>query len=212
MNPITPLSTRSSLLQTKAYSDSGRADYKRSINRLIYGLWSGQIDRFSFVDSMLLAINRGFTRAWHDGAAECGISPNEMTLEERGVLDTNINAEVGYAVDFAAEIVTGSKRNAGKLRPLQVRSEMWANGYDRMYNLGQQMACADSKLVWRLGVRKEHCGSCTRLDGRVYRASVWAKYGIAPQSRDLECGGWRCGCRFEQTNLPVTPGRPPNIP
>lgn len=212
MNQTIPLKAKLQALQTKAFSDSGRADYKRSINRLIYGLWSGQIDRFSFVDSMLLAINRNLTRAWLEGASECGIGPQELTVEERSAMDMNINAEIAFAVNFAADIMMGSKRNGGKLRTLQVRSETWATAYDRMYNLAMQMACADAKLMWMLGVRKEHCGSCTRLNGRVYRASVWAKYGIAPQSRDLECGGWRCGCRFEQTNLPVTPGRPPNIP
>jgi len=189
----------------------GQADYKRNIRSPVYGLWSGKINLSEFIDSMLLGIRVGFTRAWYQGAAECGIKPSELTKTELDKLANEIALETSYVSKVGKDIERNSKAEGGKWAPFQKRLSLWANKYDTVYNMAMPYACKDKKLVWLVNPKKKHCKDCLRMSGRVYRASVWKKYNISPRMRSLACGGFACGCSFEITNAPVTPGRPPAI-
>lgn len=191
--------------------DSGSNDYRRSIRSAVHSLWDGTSDIFGFVDNMVITINRGLTRAFYDASTECGILPSELTMEERTRLAWEINSEINYVIDFGNAIIDGSKANGGKVGPLYDRAEMWCNRYEGVKSIARSMTCGDVKLKWVMNPLKEHCSSCLMLDGRVYRASIWKKYNIEPRSRDLACGGYKCGCRFIQTNDPITKGYPPRI-
>lgn len=193
------------------YATKSMADFGLSIRAAVRGLWKGVLDRFNFNDTMTLAIRRGLTIAWHDGAARCGVLPEELTPPELLRLYMIIQENIGYIPGFADAIEAGSQANGGKLGPLLSRAEMWTNKYTQAQSLGQQMACGDRKLRWQLGPTKEHCKDCLKLDGRVYRASIWERYDIYPQSPQLECSGFRCLCSFVPTNEPGTPGRPPRL-
>jgi hypothetical protein len=190
--------------------DTGQ-DYGISIRANVRGFWKGEYDMFGFVDAMVSTIRRGFTRAWHEGARAVGIEPNELTSEELAELETTINGEISHIYGFALEISGHDKASGGKLAPLLSRAEMWSAKYLTVKSHAMMMAGGDKKLKWVINPVKEHCSDCVRLDGRVYRASIWARYNLRPRMRLLKCGGWRCGCRFEVTNDPVTPGRPPSI-
>lgn len=190
---------------------SGLVDYKRNVRSPVYGLWSGAIGMFAFVDSMSINIRTGFTRAWYQGAAECGIKPSELTQEELDKLESEINEEISYVVKLGKDIERNSKAEGGKWAPFQKRVGLWANRYNNIYNTAMSYACKDKKLLWVMNPQKEHCADCLRMNGRVYRASVWKKYNIAPRMRALACGGYNCGCSFEITSAPATPGRPPAI-
>ena len=192
-------------------ADSGLAEYARAIRANIYRLWAGYAEIWDFDNGMAISIRRGFTRAWHQGAAEMGIKPGELTEEEEQALARNINSDISYVFRFGQDIVAGSKENGGLLRVQQRRGELWINRYNAVRNEARVMAGKNRKLRWVWNPLKEHCSDCGRLNGRVYRARVWDEYGIVPQSPALECEGWRCGCQFIQTDAPVTPGRPPNI-
>jgi hypothetical protein len=154
------------------------------------------------------AIRRRFTEAWQAGAAACGVQPDELTVEELLALETEINQEITYVWQFSVDIID-NRHSDGKLQPLLDRTELWVNAYHRIQNQAMLMACGDKKLKWVADPAKEHCADCQNYDGRVYRASIWSKYGIQPQGHHLACGGWRCGCVFQATDDPVTPGRPP---
>ncbi len=191
--------------------DRGETDYSRSIRSAVYGLWSGQMSFPGYVQTMVGAIDRGFTRAWMQGASDCGIGEGELTPEENQALYTEINSEISFIYGFADDIMAGSRDNKGKLGPLYSRAEMWVNRFEFIRSMARSMACKDQKLQWKMGPTKEHCKDCIRMNNRVYRASIWDKYGLVPRSRDLECGGYHCLCEFVPTNLPVTPGRPPGL-
>ena len=189
----------------------GQANYKRSIRSPVYGLWSGSIELSEFINSMLLSIRIGFTRAWYQGAAECGIKPSELTETELNKLADEIATEISYVSKMGKDILRNSKAEGGKWGTFKKRLSLWANKYDTIYNMAMSYACKDKKLVWVINPKKEHCSDCLRMSGRVYRASIWKKYNISPRMRSLACGGFLCGCSFEITNAPVTPGRPPAI-
>lgn len=200
------LTTRDELV-----TKSGQGDLRNSLRSAIYGLWLGEFSLWNFVDIVVMTIDRSYTRAWYESMAECGLTPSEMTDDERERLNTEVANDIQYAVTFGNDIMNNSKRAKGKLGPLMQRAEMWFSRYTYVRDLARTYACGDQKLRWVWNPRKEHCSDCARLNGRVYRASVWRKYDLSPRSRDLECRGFHCGCQFIQTNEPVTPGRPPDI-
>ena len=191
--------------------DYGEQDYLRSIRSSIHALWDGSIDVFTFIDSMVSAIDRSFHRAWYEGIAEYGFKPDEMTPEEVTRLGEEINGQIPYIVPFAQAIQRSTKALGGKIAPFYFRAEMWGNRYGAVKSIARQSVAGDGKILWQWNPLKEHCPDCARLNGRVYRASTWRKYNIEPRSRLLACEGYKCGCTFVPTTERCTPGRPPNI-
>ena len=183
--------------------------FAASVRANVRGLWRGVYDDGEFVDGMYSTLLRGYTQAWNEGAALCGVTPADRTDAEQLELVRMIETDIGFAPGFAGDIETTDREEGGKLGPFLTRAELWVNGYNRVRSKAQQLACADQKLEWVWDPAKEHCSSCEALNGRVHRASVWASFNIQPQSRFLACGGWRCGCEFRMTNKPATRGRPP---
>jgi len=157
------------------------------------------------------AISIAYEQAWREGAATCGIKPAERTDNEQQQLNELIAENRQYIFGFGENIEENSKANGGKLGPHLARGQLWINKYNEVKSIAQQMACADIKLKWVWSPQREHCSDCQKLNGRVYRASIWQKYNIHPQSQNLQCHGYRCGCSFIMTDEKVTPGRPPNI-
>jgi len=190
---------------------AGSSNYRNGIRSATRGLWTGVLDYYQFFDVMVTTIQTGIPRAWEEGAAECGISPDELTLEEKMQQQAAIYGELAYVDGFAIAIEAGSKANGGKLGPLMGRADLWVNRYRDVVNRAKLMACADQKLVWILGPTKDHCNDCLNMNGRVYRGSIWDKYDVRPQSPRLECGGYRCLCNLVPTEARANPGRPPGL-
>lgn len=184
--------------------------YRASLRSIVRGFWSGAIDRGQFDDEMRNAINRRLAEAFEEGARECGIRPDEFTQEEWVALGKAVQSELSYVSGLGDAIAENSRENEGKLGPLFTRVEMWVNRYNDVKNRAKTLICGDLKYRWELGPT-EHCVDCARMSGRVYRGSVWRKYGILPQSHDLACGGFRCQCSLVPTDEPVTKGRPPKL-
>ena len=191
-------------------SVGGEQDYRKAINAAVRALWTGETDLFGFVDNMVGSIRRGLTRAWHEGAGSCGIQPADLTVDELFTLAGIINSEISHILDFGQAIEKGSRANKGKLSTQLRRAQMWGNKYTAVLYQAQTTSCSDLKLRWDLGIA-EHCRSCMKLSGKVYRASTWRKYDLYPKHRRLECNGYRCQCRFTITQQPCTPGVPPRI-
>lgn len=189
----------------------GEGEYQRAVNRAVRGLWAGQGDYYWFVDAMVSAIRRGFQLAWDEGESTYGITPAEWTQEEKNRLDLETNTEIGYVLGLADAVWNGRKETGGKLTPLLGRATMWGNKYGNIRSIAMTYAGADQKMKWGMNPLKEHCSGCLKLDGRVYRGSVWRRWDIYPRMRRLPCGGHHCGCTLTPTILPITPGRPPNI-
>ena len=201
-----------SLSQINALLDHTKSisDFRLSVRAAVRGLWNGEFSTFYFVDTMRAAIERNLKRAWVAGAAECGIKEDELSDGEIAARDRLIDSQFPYLLGFAGDIEENSKASGGLLGPHLERAEMWVRKYDEAKNQANVMACGDKKLKWIYG-DTEHCEDCNKLNGKVYRASIWAKYGIRPQSKSLACGGWRCKCTLQPTGEPATKGRPPGL-
>lgn len=183
--------------------------YRTGLRSAVRGLWSGALSLEQFYGEMRTLINRRLSEAWDAGAAECGLKPDEYTIDEQIALGRAIRNELGYVTEFGLAINLDSKASGGKLEPFFKRVETWANRYNDVRNQAKVLACADQKLMWVLGATEQHCSTCPRLNGKVKRGSVWQASGIRPQNPpndSIECGGWRCQCRLEVTDRPVSKG------
>jgi len=190
---------------------SSEQEFRHSIRNAVRGLWSGAIDAGAFEEEMTRMVERRLRQAWEEGLEVCGFAVSEAGARERAVLDQAIDENLPHVAGFAQAIQDGSQANGAALSPLLSRAEMWVTAWGRTKAAAQLIACQDQKLRWRYNPAKEHCGDCSMLHGKVYRASVWAKYNVLPRGRNLECGGWLCGCELEPTREPVTPGFPPRL-
>lgn len=183
--------------------------YRTGLRSIVRGFWSGAISLDQFYNEMRGVINRRLTQAWDEGARECGIKPDEYTLDEQLALGRAIQNELGFITEFGIAIQADSRENGGQLQPFFNRVETWANRYRDVQNQAKVMACKDQKLEWVLGATEEHCSTCPRLNGKVKRGSVWQSSGIRPQNPpndSIECGGWRCLCELVPTDKPVSKG------
>ena len=183
--------------------------YRAGLRATGRGLWQGVLTQPQGLAAMYSNIQRGITAAWREGAAECGITPDEFTFEELVARDNFIVEQEGYAPGFVDFAIANSKAEGGKWGTIDSRIQLWVNKYRLARTMAASMACANKKKVWRLGATEEHCDSCAKFNGRVYRYATWAENGATPQSRRLCCGGWRCDCGLEDTDERITPGRFP---
>lgn len=172
---------------------SGTSEYRSGLRAAIRGFWSGVMDRDQFWDTMSRAIRVNLKRAWNSGAADCGISPDELTPAEVLALQDAIDYEHLWIGGLANTIEQGTKAKGGKLTPLFVRIEIWLGRWEGVRSQARVMACADKKLKWVVGPT-EHCDSCLKLNGKVKRASFWNDKGILPRVHGawwLKCKGFR---------------------
>lgn len=185
-----------------------RAGYQLNLRAIVRALWKGTMDFNAAFDAMFVAIDRGFTQAWREGAKACGIGPEELTSEELTALAVRIAQEKNHVYALLEAVEQNSQENGGKLTPLFTRLEMWVNRYEDCKNQAKTMACKDQKLEWMLGPT-EHCSTCLKASGKVKRASQWAATDLRPQAPCLECGGYRCQCSLVVTDAPLSKGRLP---
>ena len=194
---------------------SRSASYGRDIRGVVRAQWSGAIDIDQAFDIFSDTVRIGLTRAWHEGAAECGIQPSELTPQERAALTSATISETSRIWAFLQVIEQNNKASGGSLAPLLSRAGMWALRYDDVVTRAKLMACADQKLEWVQGPTSDKCPTCTRMNGKVKRASQWAENGVHPRqppNATIQCHGWRCLCTFEQTDKPLSKGPLPRWP
>lgn len=191
-----------------AEAASHESDYASGLKSIARALWGGDMDRAEAANALGLQIERGFRWAWIEGTEKAGISREEMTEDDFLGLETYIAEEFQNVGDLFDFIEKNSKAAGGKLGTVLARIELWVVRYLAVVNAAMAAARSNPKLIWRYGATEQHCKDCANYVGKVYRAKVWLSWGAMPQSRDLECGGWKCDCRLEPTDDPLTRGRP----
>ncbi len=190
-------------------------EYRRRLRGIMTGFWSGALDYDQFFSMMMSAIRRGLTRAWNAGLREVGVLPEEQTQAELLALQNIIYKEFSYIDGLAQFIEARRKESGSKLKDALARLDLWIQRELDTQNQAKAIAGKNQKLKWVLGQTEKHCRTCTKLNGKVKRASIWAAAGLRPQSPPngkLECQGWRCQCYFLPTTERASPGRLPRVP
>lgn len=169
--------------------------YRRTENVIEFRSRATQLINVYGVKAYVDGLNAG-------GAVGAGLG--DLSDEERREMQMLINLQNNYVGSF-------NIGNIATVTQADYHAQLWTNkSLDGIYNAGLIAGAKNGNLEWVLGAT-EHCKSCLSVEGRVYRANIWAKYEWQPRSDLLECGGYNCQCRFEKTTKPVTKGRPPSI-
>ena len=194
------------------------SSYAKDLRGITRALWNGSMDFDQTFAMFQDNVRIGLTRAWYEGAKECGIQPSELMPEELTAIDTMLYSEYQHIFGFLDYVELNSKANGGKFAPISSRVDTWALRYPDVINRAKLMACADQKLEWvnnAVRVVKVNCSSCLRLNGKVKRASYWQRVDVHPQqppNLKLVCQGWECGCGLVKTDKPLSKGPLPRLP
>lgn len=191
----------------------GIVSFRRNLRSVVRGLWSGVITKRQALSTFRSAIERAVEQAWAEGASECGIQADELTVEELTARDEFIFNQNEFAAGFIDDIAANTKTDKVPLEPHFQRVELWVNQYPNAKQQAEAMACKNEKREWVLG-RTEHCSTCSRLAGQVRRLSFWQNNVMPrnPPNNALICGGWACQCTLDKTDKPITRGKLPRLP
>ncbi len=195
-------------------AQSGVDAYAKSLRDAVRGLWANQFDRGVFGEAVFSAIARHLEIAWREGAAECGIRPDERTKGEQSALGNFIEGQIVFVPRLGVFIEENSRANGRLLRLSLKRLPPWVNRWNEVKAIASTMSCANQKFVWLLG-DAEHCKTCLKLNGRVMRGSRWDELDVHPQDTrpgKLCCNGFECKCGRRPTDKRATPGRLPRLP
>lgn len=185
------------------------ASFRTDLRYAVRGLWQGVITRPQFTSQVNKVLQKELTRAWIEGARDCGVSPDELTEDELKAREDFISNQVGFIEGFAEAIRENNKKSGGDIFPLFERAKKWLERYPEAKANGHAMACADQKAEFFYGKTREHCSTCRGLVGRVYRYSTWIKYNaVPPHNWNFACRGG-CQCQLRTTDKPITKGRFP---
>lgn len=194
--------------------DGSQSEYGGTIEQIIRGFYAKKISYAQAIDRFTREVEKQFTSAWQDGMNDAGVNPEDMTKDEKALLDAEISKETTWVLGFLMDVDQASA--AGEpIEPLLARVPLWANRYAQIRTQAKIEAAKNQPLEWQLGATEKHCQSCAKLAGVVKRAQVWRDAGVLPQNAPngkLECGGWQCDCRLEPTDKPITRGPLPALP
>ena len=167
----------------------------------VHALYSRVMGRREFVRDLTRVITNQLTEAWNKGADESMVLPEDMTDEDKAVLQGIIDNEVTYLDGLADDIQNAAGDKTGWEQFLS-RIGIWANRYQDVQNQARLYFGGKIKYKWQLGATEEHCETCAALNGLVAFAYEWELVGLHPQqppNENLECGGWKCDCSLEST-------------
>jgi len=185
------------------------ADYRRNLRANFRGCWSGVFGFDEFVYLMTITVRHGLTQAFNAGMKKAGIESFAINPEEKLELQNMIFTETNHIGNVAAWLDQNKKADGTKLATILRRADGWVARWGEANALGYQLGLKDEPQEWFLGATEKHCHDCSTYNGRVYRASVWAKHGIRPKSTKLSCFGIHCDCKLDKTDKKLNRGRPP---
>jgi len=193
----------------------GFSDYGLGLRAAVRGLWSGKIEYFDFVDFMTATVQRNLRRAWIEGARKVGIKEDELTQSELTRIEGITANEMQHIIPFGNDIEAKARPDF-KLGPHLQRTLKWQARYTQVMHEAMLTAREDFKARWDIH-SQEPCTSCSKLNGKVKRISMWNAAGIRPQGPNLQCmidagGVTVCKCTLTQTDEPLTRGKLPSMP
>lgn len=188
--------------------------YNLALDRAVVDFYNGDLDEGDFIGEMIRLIEGQFTRAWNEGAVSVGFDPKNMDAEDLAILKERIDAEMEFILDYA-QAINDAASEGKDIGPLRQRVSLWANRYNEIANDARlHFGKKRQHLKWNLGATEKHCATCAKLNGTVATAAAWEKRGLHPQgapNEKLECGGWKCDCKLDPTDEPLTKGGIPKL-
>lgn len=213
----TPTEDNPPSLEEAEADDSGEVDeeksegtYRSSLRAASVAYIEDTVSQVGFVALMDSTVRMHVREAIIEGAEDAGLLKGDFTEVEMMKIELTVREQQGYVMGVADYIAFEKRQEKIDFVAVFERLNLWVGQYQRFRAIGLLFA-KDGKLKWKEGDTVNKCYDCVNLDTRVYRASIWDKYNLAPRSHELECTGFNCKCSFVPTNDPVTRGRPPAL-
>jgi hypothetical protein len=173
---------------------------------------TGETDKPEFEDNAKKIILAAILLAFLRGVGK--ESEDELTTAERAQLRARRNAANEAVGNLSGDIYNRDRYTPTNNNRVQSEAQgverargrvlMWVSTLAGIFAAAQLFRRDETgdapRYRWVLGSTVEHCSDCLRLSNQVHVATDWAASGYHPQGRNLECGGWRCDCRFERTD------------
>lgn len=172
---------------------------------------TGEADKPEFEDAAKAIILAAILAAFLAGVGK--ESEDELTTTERAQLRARRNSANEAIGNLSGDIYNRDRYTPTNNNRVQSEAQgverargrvlMWVSSLAGTYAAAQLFRRGENgespRFAWVLGQTVEHCSDCLRLSNQVHTAEEWQASGYHPQGRNLECGGWRCDCRFEAT-------------
>ena len=195
-------------LSDKALAIKTIGQYDRQLWSYALALFRGG-DSGEFIDKFATAIKVQLTKAFHEGAGDIGVSPDEFTDADKKYLQVLIDSEYDHVLNLASDIEAARDKTEEEFRTsFRSRIDLWINRYTEVVNDARIYFGGKTKLQWNLGETEEHCEQCIKLSGIIAFAYEWEESGIKPQNPPnpvLTCRGWKCDCTLDVTDKRRSP-------
>lgn len=193
---------------------SPEEDYERQLRRVCRAYLDENVGAGIWYETMVDTVVKYVGKAFDLGAKDAGVEADELTDAERVSREFCVAEQVNFIPSLQTFLDTPTR--AGEqisLTALLTRLDLWVNTFGRVREMAKMLCGRDGKYLWvhNAPQGKACCEDCLRMNGRVYRSSVWRAAGVYPGSPSLACRGFECHCSLEATNDRGTPGPVPEL-
>lgn len=173
-----------------------QSSFKGEFERLVSLVIRGELSKAAVRPALRLQLVQNGADALLDGLRDGGVEQPELDDESRQVFSEWRSRQSGYLAQFVDEIF---KRDLSQ-QEISRRADMWVNkSINEIYYIGLDLANKQARYMWIINPVKEHCKTCSHLNGQIHRMKDYIKSGLLPQSTKLACGGYQCGCSLKST-------------
>lgn len=161
---------------------------------------AGDINRRTWATRMRTLLQRYGRLAFRDGLIDGGynISPTSPLGDDDAATVNQLLAEQSQYVTSLGAVL-----KEGEISDTQARMKpaMWWNkSVKPFYDAGRLSADKNGLYLWLLNPLKQNCPTCIAAAGQVHRLRDWYRKNLIPQSDDLLCRGFNCGCQLQRTS------------
>jgi len=173
--------------------DQTREKLVDNLTKVIQGGSDGDLTKTKAGAQMRAQLNKLGLQALNDGLASGGLEQESISTEQ-------LNAWKAWKArtsKYVSSLMTTMYDENGAVLDARAKAELWANKSLReIYWEGVVLASPTTEYKWIVTAGKNHCDTCGGNEGKTKTMDEWADAGL-PQSDDLDCKGFNCGCDLE---------------
>lgn len=174
-------------------------EYRDQLTNFVYETFNGHMTVIDFRRAHKALIRTSAMDAFSEGMREGGIADPLSWMDdyERDDVKAWIVDQVGYVDNFAAAIASAQTKD--ERRAILTRVDLWVDALRSLGMRGEMSAKGNLPGTWKWMPGKDHCKTCSWLNGQRHRLKWFVSHGYIPQqkgSETLACGGWACGCEI----------------
>jgi HK97 family phage portal protein len=173
-----------------------RLEFEADFEQLLAAFRGGDIDRRYWATKMRQLLAKYGELAYRDGLTDGGVtlSPDApLGRADRAKLNQMLAEQSQYITRFGGLLKEDGISDA----QAAFKPEMWfSKSIMPLYQAGRVSADENGMALWSHNPLKQNCLTCITASGQRHRWGDWYERGILPNSSDLICRGFACGCNL----------------